>query len=507
MESIVSWLNDLLWGPVMIYGILVVGLLFTILTKFVQVRRIKDMFVLMFTGEKSDAGVSSFQALSIALSGRVGTGNIVGTATAIAFGGPGAVFWMWITAFIGASTAYVESTLAQIYKEKKNGLYRGGPAFYIEKGTGQRWFGVVFAIAAILAVAILMPGVQSNAISSAVNNAFGIEPWITGLVVVGILAFIILGGVKRIANAAQIIVPFMAVLYMLVAIVVIFMNISEVPAVFSLIIRSAFNVDATFGGMIGAAIAWGVKRAVYSNEAGQGTGPHAAAAAEVSHPVKQGLVQSASIYIDTLLVCSATALMILFMGTYNTNVGSDQGALIAENIPGATYTEFTQLAVNAAFPALNNFGSMFVAIALFFFAFTTIMAYYYIAETNVAYLFTGKTEGVFTFALKIVLILSTFYGAVRTSDLAWSFGDLGLGLMVWINVIAILILMKPALLALKDYEQQKAQGLDPQFDPEKLGIKNADFWVERKNELASIKNNGPLKNASKQAQDKEIVKK
>ncbi|HWL13051.1 MAG TPA: alanine/glycine:cation symporter family protein [Ureibacillus sp.] len=478
MDQIVTWLNDLLWGPVMIYGILVVGLLFSILTKFVQVRKIKDMVVLMFTGEKSDAGVSSFQALTMALSGRVGTGNIVGTATAIAFGGPGAIFWMWVTAFIGASTAYIESTLAQIYKEKKNGVYRGGPAFYIEKGTGQRWFGVVFALAAILAVAILMPGVQSNAISSAVDNAFGIEPWITGAIVVIILAFIVMGGVKRIASATEIIVPFMAILYILLALIVIIMHISEVPEVFALIFRSAFNADATFGGMIGSAIAWGVKRAIYSNEAGQGTGPHSAAAAEVSHPAKQGLVQAASIYIDTILVCSATALMILFMGTYNVNVGDATGEVVAENVAGATYTEFTQLAVDAAFPAFHNFGSAFVAIALFFFAFTTIVAYYYIAETNIAYLVSGKKEKISAWILKIVLVISTFYGAVRTSDLAWKFGDLGLGLMVWINVIAILILMKPALLALKDYEQQKKEGKDPIFDPIKLGIKNAKFWEE-----------------------------
>ncbi len=477
IENVVGWLNSVLWGPVMIYGILVVGLLFTILTKFVQIRKLKEMFVLMFSGEKSEAGVSSFQALTIALSGRVGTGNIIGTASAIAFGGPGAVFWMWITAFVGASTAYVESTLAQIYKEKKNGVYRGGPAYYIEKGTGKRWFGVLFAIAAIIAVAFLMPGVQSNAIADTVNNAFGIEPWITGLVVVAILGFIIIGGVKRIANAAQIIVPFMAIAYVLLAVIVIIMNITEVPAVFSLIFNSAFTLDATFGGMIGAAISWGVKRAIYSNEAGQGTGPHAAAAAEVSHPAKQGLVQTASIYIDTLVVCTATALMILFMGTYNVNNGSADGEVIVQNVEGQTYTEFTQLAVNEALTTFNNFGSGFVAVALFFFAFTTIMAYYYIAETNVAYLFSGKTEAILTRVLQLVIIVSTFYGTIRTSDLAWSFGDIGLGLMVWINVIGILILMKPALIALKDYEMQRKEGKDPVFDPVKLGIKNADFWV------------------------------
>lgn len=478
----VDWLNGILWGPIMIYGILIVGLVFSIMTRFVQIRRIKEMFVLMFTGEKSEAGISSFQALTVALSGRVGTGNIIGTASAIAFGGPGAVFWMWVTAFIGASTAYVESTLAQIYKVKKNGLYRGGPAYYMEKGTGKRWFGVVFAIAAILAMAILMPGVQSNAISSAMDNAFNIKPWITGLITITLLGFIIIGGVKRIANAAQIIVPFMAIAYILVAFIVIMMNISEVPAVFGLIFRSAFSLDATFGGMIGAAIAWGVKRAIYSNEAGQGTGPHAAAAAEVSHPAKQGLVQAASVYIDTLLVCSATALMILFMGTYNTNVNSSDGALIVEHVPGATYTEFTQLAVTNALPFLNNFGSAFVAFALFFFAFTTLMAYYYIAETNIAYLFSGRTEGIITWILKFVLLGSAFYGSVRKSDLAWVFGDIGLALMVWTNVIGIIISVKPSIIALKDYEAQRREGKDPVFDPIKLGIKNADFWVERNNE-------------------------
>lgn len=478
MEAFISWLNGILWGPWMIYGILVVGLFFSILTKFVQIRLIKDMIVLMFKGEKSEAGVSSFQALSIALSGRVGTGNIVGTASAIAFGGPGAVFWIWATAFIGASTAYVESTLAQIYKEKKDGLYRGGPAFYIEKGIGIRWFGIVFAVCAIVAMAFLMPGVQSNAISGAVTNAFNIPAWVTGVVLVLLLGFIIIGGVKRIANFAQLVVPFMALAYILVAFIVIIMNISEVPAVFGLIFRSAFNLDATFGGMLGAAIAWGVKRAIYSNEAGQGTGPHPAAAAEVSHPAKQGLVQAASVYIDTLLVCSATALMILFMGTYNTNVMDAEGEQIVEHLPGVDQNGFTQAAVNVAFPAFDGFGSAFVAIALFFFAFTTLVAYYYIAETNVTYILGGRSSNVAMFVLKIVMLGSAFYGTVRTSDLAWAFGDVGLGLMVWVNVIACLILTKPAIAALRDYEAQKKAGKDPVFDPHKLGIKNADFWDE-----------------------------
>ncbi|KMY30089.1 sodium:alanine symporter [Lysinibacillus xylanilyticus] len=492
METIVGKINEILWGPWFIYGILLIGLFFSIITRFLQVRHIKDMFVLMFKGEKSDKGISSFQAMSIALSGRVGTGNIAGTATAIGMGGPGAVFWMWAIAFIGAATAYVESTLAQIYKEEKDTEYRGGPAYYIEKGMGQKWFAVIFAVAALAAMLILMPGVQSNAIATAVENAFDVKTWITGLIIVVLLGTIIIGGVKWIANAAQIIVPFMALAYILMAIIIIAMNIKEVPAVFSLIFSSAFGAHEIFGGIIGSAIAWGVKRGIYSNEAGQGTGAHPAAAAEVSHPAKQGIVQAASVYIDTLLICSATAFMILFTGMYNVHdekaadgsyvyVGDfNKGGLTGEE--QITFAKsikegaaFTQYAVDSSLP---GFGGPFVAIALFFFAFTTIMAYYYIAETNVAYLFSGATEKVVIWLAKFAILISAFYGTIRTSDLAWALGDVGLGLMVWINVLAILIIMKPAIVALKDYEKQKKEGKDPVFDPRKLGIKGADFWVD-----------------------------
>lgn len=509
MDSIVSFLNDILWGPWFIYGIMLIGLFFSIITRFLQVRHIKDMFVLMFKGEKSEKGISSFQAMSIALSGRVGTGNIAGTATAIGMGGPGAVFWMWAIAFIGAATAYVESTLAQIYKEERETEYRGGPAFYIEKGTGQKWFGALFAVVAVIAMLILMPGVQSNAISGAVENAFGTAPWITGIIIVVLLGAIIIGGVKSIANAAQIIVPFMAAAYIIMAFIIIAMNASEIPTVIGLIFSSAFGAQEIFGGIIGSAIAWGVKRGIYSNEAGQGTGAHPAAAAEVSHPAKQGIVQAASVYIDTLLICSATAFMILFTGMYNVHdekadqivveheskeyeinptifVGEfgkgeytgDTQISFAQSIEaGAAYT---QHAVNSALP---GFGGPFVAIALFFFAFTTIMAYYYIAETNVSYLFSGKAEKIGIWIAKFAILIAAFMGTVRTSGLAWAMGDVGLGLMVWVNVIAILLVMKPAIVALKDYEKQKKEGKDPQFNPTELGIKNADFWVERSKKL------------------------
>lgn len=478
MQSVVDFMYEFLWGPWMIYGILLVGVIFTWRTKFVQVRFFKDMFGQILNGKKSAAGVSSFQAMSMALSGRIGTGNIAGTATAIAFGGPGAIFWMWMIAFIGAATAYIESTLAQIYKEQKNGVYRGGPAFYIEKYTGKRYLGMIFALAAIIAMTILQPTVQANAIADAMNNAFSVPNWLSGTVVCVILGAIIIGGVKRIANAASIIVPFMALCYILVAAIIIVMNYDQIPKVFSLIFSSAFGINETFGGILGAAIAWGVKRGIYANEAGQGTGPHPAAAAEVSHPVKQGLVQAASVYLDTFLVCTATAFMILFTGMYNVT-DEKIGTVLAENIPGVHEgTAYTQMAVDAAFP-LANFGAGFVAIALFFFAFTTTMAYYYIAETNIAYIFEGKKQKIGIRFVQIGIIIATFFGAIRESTLAWQLGDIGLGIMVWINVIALLFMTKPALIALKDYEQQKKMGVDPLFDPIKLGIKNAKFWEEK----------------------------
>lgn len=471
MEAFVNSLNGILWSTPVIYICLGVGLLFSILTRFLQVRHIKDMVMLMFKGKASDAGVSSFQALSIALSGRVGTGNIAGTATAIAMGGPGAVFWMWMIAFIGAGSAFIESTLAQIYKVKQDGQYRGGPAYYIEKGLGIKWFAVLFAVSALLAMAVLMPGIQSNSIASGLNNAFGISPTVTGIILVILIGAIIFGGVKRIASVAQYTVPFMALGYIFVSMIIVGMNISELPGVFALIFKSAFALDSAFGGIVGMAIAWGVKRGIYSNEAGQGTGPHAAAAAEVSHPAKQGLVQAFSVYIDTLFVCSATAFMILFTGMYNT-AGPD--GPIREGLPGVEAGPgFTQAAVESVIP---GFGAGFVAVALFFFAFTTIMAYYYMAETNIAYLTRGKSSKIGMIGLKIVLLGATFYGAVKTASLAWALGDIGLGIMVWLNLIAIVLLAKPALIALKDYEQQKKQGLDPVFNSKKLGIKNAEYW-------------------------------
>lgn len=490
MESIVNQINAYVWSPALVYLALGTGLFFSILTRFVQVRLFREMVHLLFSSKGSDRGISSFQALSVSLSGRVGTGNIAGVAAAIGFGGPGAVFWMWVVAFLGAATAYVESALGQIYKEEDEGQLRGGPAFYIEKAMGQKWYAWIFAITTIVATGLLLPGVQANSITNAAEVALGagrvfetdlgfisMTKLTTAGAIVTVLGFIIFGGVKRIAHFTQVVVPFMALAYIVTAVVIIILNITQLPDIVGLILKDAFTPMAG----VGAAIGWGVKRGVYSNEAGQGTGPHAAAAAEVRHPAQQGLVQAFSVYVDTLFVCSATAFMILITGAYNVHTG--EGGFHIQNLGAdlqANSPAFTQFAVESVLP---GFGKPFIAVALFFFAFTTLLAYYYIAETNVAYLRrTFKIPGEMLF-LKLALMASVFYGAVRTANLAWGLGDIGVGLMAWLNIIAILILFlmgRPALKALKDYETQRKAGVTAYtFDPDELGIRNADFWSDR----------------------------
>ncbi|MCX7694877.1 MAG: alanine:cation symporter family protein [Caloramator sp.] len=478
MHQVVDFLNNLVWSKALIYLCLLVGLYFSLRMRFFQVRHIKDMVKLLIGGEDSEKGVTSFQAFAMAVAGRVGTGNIAGVATAIAMGGPGAIFWMWMIAFLGAGSAFVESVLAQLYKEERDGQYRGGPAYYIEKGLGMKWYGVLFAISTVFACGILLPGVQAYNIGESIKNAFGINTALTGFFVIALLGLIIFGGVKRIGKAAELMVPFMAIGYILVSIIIIIVNIKELPHVIALIFKNAFGLDAAFGGLLGSAISWGVKRGVYSNEAGQGTGPMAAAAAEVSHPAKQGLVQAFSVYVDTLFICSATAFMILITGKYN--VYKPTGGFFVENLPGIQYGPmFTQKAVETLIPSI---GAAFVAIALFFFAFTTLMAYYYYSETSLAYLINNeKIRRILINLLRIFILASAFYGTIRTASFAWALGDLGVGIMAWLNIIAIILLQKPALLILKDYEEQKEKGLDPVFDPERIGIKGADIWKEIKN--------------------------
>jgi AGCS family alanine or glycine:cation symporter len=471
MEQILTSINDLLWSNALIILCMGTGIYFSVVTRFLQVRYIKEMWRLLFDGKSSDKGVSSFQAFAIAISGRIGTGNIAGVATAIAMGGPGAVFWMWLIAFLGSASAFIEATLGQIYKQVNNGEYRGGPAYYIEKGLGMKWYAMLFALVTVLSTAFFLPGVQSNSIALSMQNAFAIPVSYTGAGVVLLLALIIFGGVRRIGKVAEIVVPFMAGGYILMAIVIMALNITEIPSMILLIIKSAFNLEPAFAGVFGMAVAWGVKRGIYSNEAGQGTAPHAAAAAEVTHPAKQGLVQAFSVYIDTLFVCTATAFMILFTGKYN--VVNPDGGFLVENLPGAKIgAEYTQQAISAHFPSI---GAGFVAVSLLFFAFTTIMAYYYIAETNLSYLDKKGNKWAVNI-LRLLLLFSTFYGSIKTAEAAWTLGDIGVGMMAWLNIIAILLLRKPALKALRDYQQQRKAGKDPVFKADELGIKNTSEW-------------------------------
>ena len=459
MEKFVSTLNDIVWNPGLVVLLLAAGLYFSFRTRFVQVRRFRLMLRSLFgkkAGEKS--GISSFEAFCIALSGRVGTGNIVGVATAIAFGGPGAVFWMWVVAFLGASTAFVESTLSQMYKFKHSSGYRGGPFSFIEDGLGKRVLGIVFAAITILSCGFFLTTVQANGVSMAMANAFPVPPLATGIALAVILGVVVIGGVKRIAKVASIVTPLMAFGYIIMSLVVVVFHIQDVPAVFVTIFKSAFGITPVAGGIIGTTIAMGVKRGIFSNEAGQGTGAIVSAAADVDHPARQGLAQAFSVYVDTLLVCTATALMILTSGTYNI-IDSATGELLVANAPelGNNYAGFTQGAVDTVFA---GFGSEFISIAMVFFAFSTIMAYYFYAETGIIYLFRGKDQRKEKWVIRIfqaIMIAAVVFGAVREADLVWTLGDIGVGLMAWGTVISILILCPKALKALKEFENKVQQ--------------------------------------------------
>lgn len=496
MEATVHFINSIIWSKALIVMCLGAGLFFSLRTRFMQLRGFFEMCRLTVSGEKSDAGVSSFQALAMSMAGRMGIGNIAGVATAIAFGGPGAIFWMWVMGFLGASTSYIECTLAQIYKTRDaDGRYRGGPAYYIEKAMGLKWYAMAFALATLVATGLLMPGVQANAIADSIINAcrgtlcgpldgqlLGMEAIAAlklgiGLGVAALLGVVIFGGVKRIASFAEVVVPFMAAGFIIMAIVIMILNAERVPAMFGVIFHSAFGSHAAFGAMMGLAVEWGVKRGIYANEAGQGTAPHAAGASEVSHPAKQGYVQAFAVYFDTMMVCTATAFLILAAGTYNVYSPVAGGEPVFQGLAGvAEGAGYAQAAVESALP---GWGAGFVAVAIFFFAFTTIMAYYYMAETNLAYLNHNAKRPLTVLLLRLGIIGMVVFGAFNNAQLAWALGDIGVGLMAWLNIVAILIVQKPAMIALRDYERQKKLGLDPTFDPVALGIRNADFWQHK----------------------------
>ncbi|MFV0504283.1 MAG: alanine/glycine:cation symporter family protein [Lachnospirales bacterium] len=491
LEKLSATVCDIVWGLPLVIILLGAGLYFTVATNFVQFRHIKNMLKLLFVKNESSKGMSSFQAFALTVAGRVGTGNIAGVATAISLGGPGAMFWMWVIATVGSASSFIECTLGQVFKVEVKGEYRGGPAFYFEKVSGKKIFGILFALLSIISMAFFVPGVQSNSISSAIVNGFfkdsqnqGLIKLLIGVAVAILISLIFLGGTKRLSKVSQVVVPIMSIFYLFFALLIIIINIDKVPATFMLIIKEAFSPRAGLGGVIGTAVLNGVKRGIFSNESGQGTGPHGASAANVNHPAEQGLVQAFSVYFDTLLVCTATGLMILLTDSYN--LINKSGELIYSGINAQGLEAgpaYTQAAISTLLG--TTLGPVFVAIALFFFAFTTLMAYYYVAECNAVYLSikknpeTGEVEyrkGIVAFT-RLLIIISIIFFSFKSSTAVWNVADTGIGIMAWYNIIGILLIHKFAIVTLKDYDAQLKSGIEkPIFDSEKLGIKNVHIW-------------------------------
>lgn len=463
IEEVVNIVNDFFWSKFFIYVLIIIGLYFSFRTKFVQIRLFKDMVRLLGEGitdsEVRKKGVSSFQAFAMSTASRVGTGNLAGVAIAITLGGPGAVFWMWLIALIGAASAFIESTLAQIYKVKDKNGFRGGPAYYMEKALNARWMGIIFAVLISISFGLVFNAIQTNTLTLAFEGAFGLERKYVGIVIAALVAIIIFGGIKRIARVAEILVPFMAVAYILIALYIIVTNITLLPGVIALIFKSAFGIEQAFGGGLGAAIMHGVKRGLFSNEAGIGSAPNAAAIADVSHPVKQGLVQTLSVFTDTILVCSATAFIILMSDI--TPKGQDG-------------IKITQLALESQ---VGSWAPAFVAIAILLFAFSSLISNYYYGETNIEFL---NTHPFILQGYRILVIGMILFGSVAKIELVWNMGDFFMAFMGLFNLIAILLLGNIAIAALKDYTKQRKQGKDPQFHESTIpGLKNVECWGDK----------------------------
>lgn len=491
--NLVAKINTALWSNPMLFLALGSGLIFTIALRFVQVRKLGTMVHLLFNGKASDSGLSSFQAFTLAIAGRVGTGNIAGVATAICMGGPGALFWMWMIAIVGSATTFVEASLSQLHKKKMDGEYKGGWSYYI--GDRFKVIGGITAVLFVVTMAFTQTLVHSNAMSSALNNAFGIPKIACGIGIAVLLALIVFGGAKRIGRVAEFIVPIMSVIYIIIALVILAVNYKAIPSAFATIFSSAFGANQVIGAAMGSAMIWGTKRAIFSSETGMATSTAPAASAEVSHPAKQGLVQAFSIYIDTLFVCTATGLMMIITNCYNVQ-GAD-GSLIYQGLGDAIEAGpiWVQTAVSTLLP---HFGSQFVGIAMFFFAFTTILNQTYSTSVSVSYFFQNKGHQPkwITYVCYMVFIVSAVYGSVVAASRAWDLGDTGLGLIVWINYIFLLIATPTAVKLLKDFERQQKEGKDPIFDADQFvgqkGFETFDPTVWR--EIAAEYKAGELKN-------------
>ncbi|MCD1279487.1 MAG: alanine:cation symporter family protein [Psychrobacter sp.] len=466
------------WYGLLMFLLIGAGLYFTVVTRFIQFRHFGHMWQLLRVSNqgRKDGGISSFEALMTSLAARVGTGNLAGVAIAIYLGGPGAVFWMWMTAIVGMSTSFIESTLAQAYKVPHNdNVYRGGPAYYIEKGLGKRWLAIFFSVCLLVAFGLAFNGVQSNTIAQATNEAFGVPTWMTGAVLVALVAPVVFGGLRSVARIAGKIVPIMAILYILLALFIIVTNFSQFPAAIVLIVKSAFGFEQAAGGVIGYGIAQaminGIKRGLFSNEAGMGSAPNAAATAKShpDHPAVQGFMQMLGVFMDTLIICTATASIIILSGVVDPNVEQEG-------------IQLTQLALSQY---VGDLGIIFVAIAIFFFSFTSIIANYSYGESNLEFISGTKNAKVMIMIFRFMVLGMVFVGAVASLPAIWNFADLSMGLMALVNLVAILMLSPVALRILRDYERQVKEGKTGdqiKFDPDdfvKLKDEaNRDAWTD-----------------------------
>lgn len=462
LETLISNLNDWLYSYILIAMLVGLGIYFTIRIRFGQFWLIGNMIQLTTEAveiEEGKRGISPFQAFCISAASRIGTGNIAGVALAISAGGPGAVFWMWVIALIGGATSFIESTLGQIYKvHDKDNTFRGGPAYYIEQALGNRGLGIFFSILTAITFGLAFNSVQANTIASAFKTAFNINTIYTGIALAVISGYIIFGGLRRIANASSVIVPVMALIYIGMVIYIMIKNIALVPQMFGLIISNAFGVRQVLGGTMGAAIINGVRRGLFSNEAGMGSVPNAAATANTSHPAKQGLIQTLGVYVDTLLVCSATAFMILLSGVLESTVG-------LEGI------EITQAALSSQ---VGAWGNTFVAVCIFLFAFSSIIGNYYYGETNIEFIDSNPT---FLNFYRLLVLALVFFGSIGNFGLVWSAADVFMGIMAVVNLIVITKLGPIAYATFEDYVSQLKEGKNPVFDPKKIpGLFKVQCW-------------------------------
>lgn len=479
MVDILNKINDIAWSMPLVVLVVGAGIYFSLRMKFPQFRYFKEMIRVMSSGNDSDEGLSPLKTFIFTAARSVGVGNIAGMATALYFGGPGAIFWLWVLALVGSSVALIEAILAQSYRVKVLGEYRGGPAYYMLKGmknkTVGKVFGTLYAVITVIGVAFLMSCVQSYNIAHGFEDAIGVPYVAVGVALAALMGFVIFGGLKRIGDTAKRISPFMAILYIIMTLIVVAFNVTKLPGVIALIFKSAFGADQIFGAIFGSAVTMGIRRGVFANEVGIGTSAITGAVGEVANPVMQGLTNALSVFIGTFFVCTPSAIMMLMTGCYNVSDGN--GGFLYEGLPGVDYGNgFVSAAINSVIPGV---GEPFVALAIFCFAFVALLAYYLYSESNLLYLFHDNKAAVMI--LRTLFVAAILIGSLLSADTIWTMGDIANAFMAWINVIALIILGNLGIRVFNDYDKQKKAGIkDPVFNPKKLGLGDeCETWINK----------------------------